>query len=217
MTPLLWWLVLAWLVYFLVHSLLASLPVKCWVAKNWPGLMPGYRLGFNGLAVLLLTVPLYLTYIYDGVVIFAWKGAWAWLANALSVAAVLAFLYSMRHYDGAEFLGIRQLREREQRVEDQEHFCISPLHRYVRHPWYFLALVLIWSRDMNLAMLISAVMMSLYFILGSKLEEKKLLAYYGDAYAAYRRQVPAIAPLPGKTLSREQAEELESMGNERDD
>ena len=47
-------LAMLWLVYFVLHSLLASLTVKSWVARNFPRGMPVYRLGFNILATLAL-------------------------------------------------------------------------------------------------------------------------------------------------------------------
>ena len=210
----LWWLAVSWLLYFVVHSVLASLKVKYLVAKRWPGFMPWYRLFFNAVATVLLAVPLGLTWFLGGDIVFAWKGAWWWLGNGLAVAALAGFLYSLRHYDGSEFLGLRQLRDGERRVEDQERFRISPLHRHVRHPWYFLGLILVWTRDMTAPMLLSSVMMTLYFIIGSLLEERKLLAYYGDAYAEYRKRVPGLFPLPWKRLTEERARELERKGNE---
>ena len=86
---------------------------------------------------------------------------------------------SLKYYDGREFLGLRQLNERNASVDDQEQFQLSPLHRWVRHPWYFFALVIIWTRDMNSAMLIAAILMTLYFVIGSRLDERKLLRYHG--------------------------------------
>ncbi len=214
MTAGLGWLAFSWLAYFFIHSLLASLKVKYLVARKWPGFMPWYRLFFNMVATVLLVIPLWLTWRLGGETVFAWKGAWWWLGNGLALAAVAGFLYSLKHYDGSEFLGLRQLRERERRVEDQERFRVSPLHRHVRHPWYFLGIILIWTRDMTAPMLLSSVMMTLYFIIGSLLEERKLLAYHGEAYAEYRRRVPGLFPLPWKRLDREQARGLECKGNE---
>ena len=49
-------LILSWLVYFGLHSLLASIAAKQDVASRWPRAMPAYRLGFNVLAVLLLAL-----------------------------------------------------------------------------------------------------------------------------------------------------------------
>jgi len=201
-------LCVVWLLYFLIHSLLASLGVKGWVARRWPGLMPAYRLGFNALAGLLLIPPLYLVYGSGSEYLWRWQGLAGWLANGLALLALAGFYWSLRFYDTGEFIGLRQWRERERKVEDQEHFHISPLHRYVRHPWYSLGLVLIWTRDMTPEFLLTAVLATLYFLFGSRLEERKLLVYHGERYRRYRNRVPGLIPLPWRVLSSEEARAL---------
>lgn len=201
-------LVLVWLVYFGLHSLLASLPLKRWVARNHPDWMPGYRLFFNISATLLLVPPLAITYLDGGPRLWEWTGIGWWIANGLAAAAAFGILCSLRWYDGSEFLGLRQWRGGVRAAEDQESFHLSPLHRYVRHPWYSLGLALIWTRDMDPAFLTTAVMITLYFIVGSRLEERKLLVYHGELYRSYRRQVPSLLPLPWRYLTREQARDL---------
>jgi protein-S-isoprenylcysteine O-methyltransferase Ste14 len=197
-----------WLAYFILHSLTASLWLKRLVAKRWPGFMPAYRLLFNALALLLLLPPVALMYRLKGEFLWQWNGVGAWLVNGLALLAVLGLFWSLRYYDGKEFLGLRQWQNGSRSVEDQEIFRISPLHRYVRHPWYALALVMIWTRDMDPALLCSAVPISLYFIIGSRLEEAKLMSYHGEAYGRYRKWVPALFPLPWRHLSKAEAEML---------
>ncbi|PLY14388.1 MAG: hypothetical protein C0631_11015 [Sedimenticola sp.] len=197
-----------WLLYFLLHSLLASLTVKYWVAQRWPALLPAYRLMFNAISLLSLLPLLYLLYTFPGPEIWAWRGVGWVLVNLLALASVAGFVWSMRYYDSKEFIGLRQWRQGVRSVEDQEHLHISPLHRYVRHPWYFLGLVLVWTRDMSQAFLISALMITLYFIVGSWLEERKLMVYHGERYRRYREKVPGLIPLPWKHLSREQAGDI---------
>lgn len=201
-------LLLCWLGYFALHSALASLPVKRRVATLHPKLMPGYRLIFNMLSVLMLLPILWLMHRTPGPWLWRWNGVAAWLANGLALAALLGFLRSLKFYDTKEFIGLRQWRSHTCRVEDQEHFHLSPFHRYVRHPWYFFGLVLIWTRDMNASLLLSSAMITLYFIAGSRLEEKKLLIYHGETYHRYMERVPGLFPLPWKFLSAEGAREL---------
>lgn len=201
-------LVLAWLIYFGLHSLLASLWLKRRVARAHPHWMPGYRLLFNLCATILLLPPLALTYWERGPWLWEWTGPGWWMASTLATAALFGLLWSLRWYDGSEFLGVKQWRSGLVSVEDQEGFHLSPLHRYVRHPWYSLGLVLVWTRDMDAALLTTAIMITLYFILGSRLEERKLLVYHGDAYQSYRRMVPSLIPLPWRYLTREQARDL---------
>ena len=208
-------LALGWIVYFLLHSLLASMMVKRWVERYHLHWLPAYRLFFNAIAVILVLPLVWLTYSIDAAPLWQWSGAMGWLANGLALLAIAGFLWTILYYDTAEFIGTRQLQERETRVEDQEHLHISPVHRYVRHPWYFFALVLMWSRDMNAPLLITVSMASLYFLFGSRLEEHKLLSYYGDAYTRYRERVPGLIPLPWRHLSAEEAAELERMARDQ--
>lgn len=204
-----------WIGYFIIHSLFASLRIKHWVAVSYPAVMPYYRFIFNGVATLLLLPPLWLVMYRPGLPVWEWSGMGALFMNALAFAAIIGFLYSLKFYDGAEFLGFRQIRDKETRVEDQENLYISPLHRYVRHPWYFFALILIWTRDMTPEWLLSAILLSVYFIYGSKLEDRKLIAYYGEAYRAYKKRVPGVFPLPFRYLDAATAREFEDLGNER--
>lgn len=208
MDPLIIFLVSSWFFYFLIHSFLASITVKAFFASKFSAVMPYYRLTFNFLAVFLLIIPLWLTIVWSGEWLWQWTGVLEWLSHGISILAIVGFLWSLKFYDTSEFLGLRQLSENNTSVDDQEHFQLSPLHRFVRHPWYFFALVLIWVRDMNLAMLISTVMMSLYFIIGSWYEEKKLIRYHGKIYQRYRELVPGLIPLPWKFLSKTQMKKL---------
>ncbi len=204
----------AWLLYFLVHSALASLTMKQWVARSRPDWMPAYRLFFNTVATVLVLPPLAMTWLFRGPALWSWTGVWFWVSLLLSLAAVGGFFVSLRYYDGKEFLGLRQWRGKVRSVADQERLHISPAHRFVRHPWYFLGLLLIWTRDMDPALLTSAVAMTLYFVIGSILEERKLVRYHGKAYAQYRRRVPGLIPLPWRYLCRDEAERLRREADE---
>ena len=200
-----------WLAYFGLHSLLASLSAKSWVARNHPEWMPAYRLFFNGVALATLIPPLALTFVWRGEPLWSWQGPWAVLSWALQGLAVLGFLWSLGHYDTAEFLGTRQWRMHSHSVADQESLRFSPLHRWVRHPWYALGLVLIWTHDMDPALLLTAVLATAYLLIGSRLEEGKLCDYHGPVYEEYRTRVPALIPRPWRHLSAEEARRLEAQ------
>jgi protein-S-isoprenylcysteine O-methyltransferase Ste14 len=199
-------LALAWFVYALLHSLLASLAVKAAVTRRWPGFAPWYRLSYNVFAGVAALPLAWLLYTVPGDSLWAWRDAWAWLANGLAVAAVACLFISSRGYDMDEFLGLRQLRGGGGEPVDCGSFRISPVHRFVRHPWYSFSLVIVWSRDMNQAMLVSAIAITAYFVIGSRYEERKLIALYGKTYRRYRQRVPALVPLPWKYLGRDETD-----------
>lgn len=194
---------LAWLAYGLIHSWLASNAVKAWVTRHWPRLAPAYRLAYNALAILLLIPPLGLTLSMPGEVIWDVPG---WIAWPAAIAAVAGFVWSLRWYDMGEFLGLAQWRRHD--GQEREGLVLSPLHRYVRHPWYSLGLLLLWSRDLNTAWLTTAASVTLYVLIGSRLEERKLVERYGEAYRRYQARVPGLIPWPGRRLSPTEAEAL---------
>ncbi len=196
------------LVYFVLHSLAASIMMKQWVAKHWPDVMPFYRLAFNVLAVILSLPLLIVMFLYPGESLWQWQGVGFYLTSAVALLAVFGFFYSLQYYDLSEFWGTRQLKEHITSVYDQESFHISPLHHYVRHPWYFFALVIIWTRDVSTIQLLVYLLVTAYFVLGSRMEEQKLIAYHGEVYRKYQKKVAGIVPLPWKILSAEQAEAL---------
>lgn len=204
-------MIILWMLYFSIHSLFASLRFKQFILLSYPGIMPWYRLIFNILAMLLLIPPVFLMLMYPGELVWQWSGNWRYLANSLALLAIAGFIFSLRSYDSSEFIGTRQLKEGRKDIKERESFHLSVFHRYVRHPWYAFALVLIWTRDMYISYLISAILMSLYFIIGSYLEEKKLIAFHGDQYRLYRKYVAALIPLPWRILSAQKAAEIVAL------
>jgi len=203
------WLALAWAAYGAVHSLLAAAGFKAWVAARAPRGVPAYRLAYNLIAVLTLLPVLGLMARHPGPWLWRWQGPLAWLMNGLALLAAGLLVFGPGTYDLGDFLGLRQLRERRPGIGDLEPLRISALHRYVRHPWYALCLVLLWTRDMSAAMFVSALAVTAYFVVGSWLEERKLLARFGPAYGQYMARVPGLVPRPWRRLSREEARKLE--------
>lgn len=196
------WLALGWALYGAAHSALASPRAKDSIARRWPSVAPRYRLAYNLFAAVSVLPLIWATYAIDGDWLWRWTGFAAWIANGLALAALAGIVAASRAYDMDEFLGLRPARRA------TEKLAISGFHRHVRHPWYSLSLVLIWTRDMNPPMLVTALAITLYFVIGSRLEEKKLLALHGDAYRRYMARVPGLLPLPGKSLTEEEARGL---------
>ena len=207
-------LAVAWSLYGTVHSGLASPVGKAWFKRRFPRRFSAYRLIFNVIAVVLLVPPLWLLFSYPGERLWQWPGAVRWFADAAAAAAIAAFLWTIRIYDGGELLGITQLRRAPRGTDEQapgldrSPMQVSWAHRFVRHPWYFLGLVIIWTREMNAALLVTAGCLTIYLFLGSRREERDLIARYGERYRYYRERVPALFPLPWRYLSRQQADRL---------
>ena len=203
--PGLWTLGGAWTLYFALHSALASRRAKAWVRRRRPAWYRGYRLAYNALALGLLLPLVAWLQALRGPWLWRWEGGWGLLADGLALGAGALFLYSLRYYDGGDFLGLRQWRG----AAERPRLVISPLHRYVRHPWYSLALVILWTRDMDAARLLVSALVTAYLFLGARLEEGRLLEVFPSCYGRYRAQVPALVPRPWRVLSRREARRLD--------
>lgn len=207
-------LIIFWLAYFIQHSLLASLWFKQHLFSLYPALRTYYRLLYNLLSTVLLIPLVFILYRDFGALVIQWEGPWRWLSYFLSAFALIGFAVTMKYYDSADFLGFKQLKAAV-RIENNRPaagFCLSPLHRYVRHPWYFLGLIILWTRDMDINLLVSALLISVYLVIGSRMEERKLVVELGDIYQQYRSTVPGLLPLPWKYLTAAEAKELLQSG-----
>lgn len=192
-------LIPAWFAFALLHSLFAS----NWIKQRWQGHFSQphhYRMAYNLFALLSLGALLWLTSLVEALPLWQWPTAIKPLSWALSAIALILFWWTCRYYDMPAFLGLR--------AESTTNFTLSPLHRYVRHPWYSCALLFIWSQDMDSVRLLNAVMITLYFIIGSKLEERRLVASMGDSYEEYCKRVPALVPRPWRFLAKRDVDRL---------
>lgn len=120
-------------------------------------------------------------------------GVVRWLALAGAAALLLA---GARAYDGQAFLGLRQIAARRVgRAAAPAALRYDGVLARVRHPWYGAGLlVVLFARDVTDVGAAYRGVFLLYFLVGSWLEERKLLAEFGPAYAQYRRAVPAFFP-----------------------
>ena len=70
---------------------------------------------------------------------------------------------------------------------------------YVRHPWYSSGLALLWTvgpiTDANLPI---RIILTLYLIIATLLEERKLVKELGEPYLRYQNQVPMLIPWQGR-------------------
>ncbi len=207
---------LGFIAYFVMHSLLASLWMKQKIQRRWPQMMPAYRLSFNVLSILLLIPLIWLMQKNSGPLVWQWVGIMGGLMKGLTIAAVLGFIWSLKSYDNMVFLGVTQWRKRHTDSSDPESLRISTLHRFVRHPWYFFFLVVMWTQDLHLTQLVVYSLITAYLVIGSRMEERKLIVHYGAAYRDYARQVPGLVPLPWRWLKKEEAGRLEKRAASAD-
>jgi protein-S-isoprenylcysteine O-methyltransferase Ste14 len=189
-----------WGFWCALHSALISLTVTRFLHRRLPGLFHWHRLVFNAVSAvtfLFLAVP---TLGIDSPILVEINGYWQIPRFLMLGAAAVLFHAGAAGYDMARFLGTRQLREPSHALSltPGDHLNLTGIHRRIRHPWYLAALLLIWSWwwEVRISFLAVNLILTLYILVGTLLEERKLLLAFGPAYRAYQERVPMFVPLP---------------------
>lgn len=181
-----------------MHSLLIHTPVADHLKQNIPGIRRYYRLLYNGFSLLTLLPLALFTRMVAGDVVFQWQGTAQIIRIAMILLACYLFRAGAKAYDFKLFVGIRQYQTEADHVllSKSDEFTESGVFGLVRHPWYLGSLLIIWSLPASYPkpLFLTACILSLYLVVGTLLEERKLLAYHGEKYRQYTQRVSMFFP-----------------------
>lgn len=185
--------VIAWCV---LHSTMISASVIEYFKKHFGARFRFYRLFFNLVAILTLIPVALFAYSIRTQAIFNWNGYLRIGQVLLLVAAVLLFFLGGRHYDVHQVFGIKQIKEgtSNKAITDSGELDTSGILGITRHPWYLSTILLIWARQLDASAIFINVILTFYLIVGTYLEEKKLVREFGEKYLIYQKRVPMLIP-----------------------
>ncbi len=185
------WLILAIVLWGIVHSLLASVGVKDFMCRALGnGFMKFYRLLYNLFAVVSIAPALYLMISLPNKTLYRVPAPWSYLMFAGQGISVLFLLIAALQTDVLAFVGLRQLFEQE-----RSDLVKDGLYRVVRHPLYTFSLLILWlSPSMSMNSFVVCLALTVYILIGIIFEERKLLREFGQEYANYRSATPMLIP-----------------------
>jgi protein-S-isoprenylcysteine O-methyltransferase Ste14 len=181
-----------------MHSVLIDTSVLGFIKKHAPGLTRYYRIFYNTFSLITLIPLVIATRLTEGQVIMTWEGYTFPVRILLLTAAFLLFMGGAKKYDMSYFLGIKQLKTGEEHLllNDTEEFSETGVFGITRHPWYFGSLLFLWSilPAYPLPVFLTVCILSVYLVIGAMLEERKIIAQYGNSYKRYRQRVSMLFP-----------------------
>jgi methanethiol S-methyltransferase len=190
-----WKVIVLWLGWCAAHSLLITASTKQWFERRggaWLGL---YRIGYVCFSLCTLLPAFWYTAALPQRPIHL--PFWVWPVQCLLfLYALIMFIGGSRIYDLQIFLGIRQWRDyRAGRTSRQPMFMKRGILQYVRHPWYSGGIALLWSLPgLTDVTLVTRIILTLYLIFGTHLEDRKLRQSLGAPYHAYCQKTPMLLP-----------------------
>lgn len=124
------------------------------------------------------------------------QGGYSLAMQGVFFASLIGLVWSMSALHAFDMFGAQPVLARmgASRVRNMP-FTIRGPYRWVRHPAYFFILLMIWfSPAITLDRLLFNLLFTGWIVLGTRLEERDLVAQFGKAYLDYQGKVPMLIP-----------------------
>jgi methanethiol S-methyltransferase len=185
-------LLFAWIVYCLLHSILAGSGFKSFLEKIPGGLFRYYRLAYTIFAALTLLLLLYFQYSFPSPLLFRFA-LLKYISLVIFVAPGIAIMMISIIKYFKLLSGVLSLYQ----PKPAAALMLDGVHKYVRHPLYSGTLLFVWGLFFIfpfLNNLVAVTVITGYVLVGIRIEEKKLLREFGNVYENYRSEVPTLVP-----------------------
>jgi hypothetical protein len=214
----------AFILFALLHSILASFKLKSLLTLRIGNAMAFYRLAYN-IFFLWLFFYLYENLPRPDVELFELKFPWDFIILIPQFLALAGIIWTFRFFSLFEFVGLSQIKRwkdgkfitgtdkevsiieaqinsskdikySENVYDEKLTLKIEGPYKVVRHPLYLFTIIfLILRPTMDLFYLVFLIFLIAYFYIGSFYEEKKLVSAFGDQYRKYQKSVPRLFPI----------------------
>jgi len=182
------------LVFFVQHSGMVRAKFRQWLGRF---VREPYHAALYSILSGFILITLILSWQESGIVVVRLGGLTRWAPRALCLLGLAGFVWTTRSLGKFDGFGRLQLFYflRSKKPPPPLPMSVRGPYRWVRHPVYLFCLMAIWSSpDVTADRLLLNVMWTVWIVIGSALEERDLLAEFGEDYAKYRRKVPMLFP-----------------------
>lgn len=192
-------LVILWVLFYFLHSLLASLNIKRKI-KGWMGRQYiWYRLLYTVFSTVFVFGILIFSTTFPQSDILAKTPATTYLGYMLASFGTIIIMRSFKSFSKKKFIGLQPHDD----LEDKEGFVVTGIYSYVRHPIYAGSVLLFlgfFFFEPTESSILHLVMLLAYLPFGIYFEEKKLIEIYGSKYLQYKKEVASLIPLKRKKV-----------------
>ncbi len=186
-----------WIGYCSLHSYLISIRFTNLMTRLLKNYYAFYRLFFILISCFLLILLINFTTQLDNEVIIFYAGPLNVVRQILAYTSLTMFFWAFFfNYDSLSFFGIRQILNamKRNKMNSKNEVKKRGLLGIVRHPMYLALIIFLWCETFSMADIIVYTILTVYIIIGTILEEKKLVLEFGNAYVEYQKKVPMLIP-----------------------
>jgi methanethiol S-methyltransferase len=194
-------IILIWSAYCWLHSYLISIRFTNLMIRIFKNYYSFYRLFYILISFILLVLIINFTEELDNYVIINYEFPWTIVRYIFLSGSLLMFFWSFFiDYDSLTFFGIRQIlnfgkiKDKNTSVELKKQGLLG----IIRHPMYLALIIFLCFQTFTLANIFVNIVLIIYVLIGTYLEEKKLVLEFGDVYIKYQQEVPMLIPFTKK-------------------
>lgn len=192
-----------WIAYCFLHSFLVSTSFTNLLARSLKNYYAFYRIFFVSFSLVLLIPLIRYTDQLDSNIIITYSPPLNIVRFMLILGSLSMFFWAFFiDYDSLSFFGIRQILDfgKTKKINPSEDLKRNGLLGVVRHPMYFALIVYLWCQIFTVTGIIVNIVLTIYIIMGTILEEKKLVLEFGDTYVKYQQEVPMLIPFTKRNV-----------------
>jgi protein-S-isoprenylcysteine O-methyltransferase Ste14 len=190
-----WWILLIGAAYGVLHSTLASNRVKNLAARRFGRVFPRhYRLFFTLVASISTLAYFGAILLFPDHPLYLIRPPWLYLTLITQLIAGVCFITALFQNSLLGFSGLASLFSN--KSSRAERLTTGGFYRFTRHPLYLFALITLWLLPiMTWNVLALAIGVTVYTLIGSLLEERRLAQQFGQEYTAYKERTPWLLPI----------------------
>jgi methanethiol S-methyltransferase len=188
------WLILGLGVVFgVIHSTLASSRVKAFAARVFgQKASRHYRLFYVTAAAITSLAYFVPVILLRDSPLYEIPVPWRYLTLVLQLGAGILLIVTLFQTSLLHFIGMATLFGEK---TSADRLITGGFYRYTRHPIYLFSLILLWLLPvMTWNRLALAIGVTVYTLIGSLLEERRLAAQFGQEYLDYKKHTPWLIP-----------------------
>lgn len=204
-TSALWWNAFLSLIFFTQHSVMVRRSVRARLAAVIPLRYDGAFYAITSGLVLTVVAVLYQR--VEAPPLFVLHGFPRLIVSVTAVVAVASIIWAIHALRTFDPFGVRPIRQHlrpglaapsPETLFRAKAFVVRGPFRWVRHPLYSAIIILLWAApQMSPGRLELAALWTAWIYLGAVLEERDLVAEFGETYRQYCKQVPMLIPWRG--------------------
>jgi protein-S-isoprenylcysteine O-methyltransferase Ste14 len=156
-----------------------------------------YRLAYVMSSIILLVPLVKFTAQLNDQVIVTYGFPLSIVRYVLFSGSLLMFFWAFFFdYDSLSFFGIRQTLDfgKTKGTDPSVNIKNNGLLGIIRHPMYFALIIYLWCQTFRVSDIVVNTVLTLYILIGTRLEENKLVMEFGDPYIKYQHEVPMLIP-----------------------